>query len=160
MLVGARRGILSSKWRNPNRYLTQNQATGTDASSNTTGFTGLKGDETLSSSTDYAHNGYRSLKCVTTGLHTTEGVYNNLTVSALTNYTFGTWIIAPPNQTMRLTIGDWDNNNINYDFIGSGVWQQIETSLTTDATTTLYWDIVTRGTAAAITMYLDDLYLV
>jgi hypothetical protein len=140
--------------------LTLNQRTGTDTLGDTTGFTAILGDETLSSSTTQAHSGTKSLKCVTDGSHNNEGVYtSNTTVTASTIYVAGVWVYAPAGATMIMQISDLIDNTVTNNFTATGSWQYIEGTITTDAHTTLNIIIKTRTTAQAITFYVDDLRL-
>ena len=83
--------------------LTPNQADGTDTLGNTTGFTVVKGGETITSTADEAHQGTKSLKVVTPNLAVGEGIYTNSnTVAANITYTAGIWLKGTGTIMIRL----------------------------------------------------------
>jgi hypothetical protein len=138
--------------------LTLNQRTGTDTLGDTTGFTAILGDETISSSTTQAHSGTKSCKVVTDGSHAGEGVYTaNTTVANATAYLGGAWVFAPLDQTMSISLYT-NEEHTTTDFTGTGAWQWVESSATS-GTTTCQIRVKTRGDAAAVTFYVDDLRL-
>lgn len=139
--------------------LTLNQRTGTDTLGNTTGFTGIGTTPgTISSSTEQAHTGTKSLKCVTSGGDVGEGVkVNATTVSNTTVYIAGAWIYAPNGATLE--ISQYSNDESTPVAVtGTGAWQWVECSDTTGTTTNEIW-VKTKTSAQAITFFVDDLRL-
>lgn len=140
--------------------LTLNQRTGTDALGDTTGFTGVRTSETLTSSTEQYHSGTRSIKCVTPNVQTQEGIVSTA-ISGLVNgtvYIFGAWVYAPAGASMYWFMGDGGDNNVTQEFTGTGAWQWVEYPFTPDGSPNHYISIRTK-TQQGITFYVDDLRL-
>jgi hypothetical protein len=139
--------------------LTLNQQTGTDALGTTVGFSTYGTGVTISSSTDQAHSGTNSLKCITPGTVVNESaVINATTVSSATNYVAGIWVYAPVGAVMYYQIyGNISSYITATSFTGNGAWQYIEVPVTSGASdTTLIGYVRTKLTAQAITFYVDD----
>lgn len=134
--------------------LTLNQRTGTDALGDTTGFTGVgTTPATISSSTEQAHSGTRSLKVVTSGGTTLEGVSVASTIiKSSTAYVAGVWVYAPLGAT--LSFKDYTNGQFEVFFTGTGAWQWVEAPFTSNTTAT-EMRVKTNG-SQAITFYVDD----
>jgi hypothetical protein len=135
--------------------LTANISTGTDTSGNTTGFSGVTGAETLSSSTDYAQQGSKSLKCITDGAYNSEGIY--VSVSGLTSsvsYTWSGWVIFPVGIPFYLGSSA---TGTSYYYTGTGNWQYVSATFTSTSTSHTF----TFATVyeSAITFYVDMLQL-
>lgn len=144
-----------------NNILAPNQAFGTETFGDTTGFTGNKGDEILTSSTEQFHTGSRSLKVVTDGSHTYEGATTTGTsVLPYTKYIVGLWVLAPLGANLRSSLSDNIDLINHVYFTGTGEWQFIVNSITTDAHTSLYVNVRTTTPATAVTFYIDDMMLV
>ena len=134
--------------------LTLNQQTGTSTLGDTTGFTSLK-SATLTSSTEQAHTGTRSLKVETPNAATAEGVtIDAATVSASTAYIGGCWVYVPNGATMYFAVTDDTDNVTIVPFTGTGAWQWVEGAITTDAHTSLKLKVYTNA-QAGITFYVD-----
>jgi len=136
-----------------NNLLTPNQQTGTDTLANTTGFNPYKGT-TITSSTEQAHTGTRSLKCTTPGTTGNEGLYiPGKTVTPSTKYIISAWVYAPIGATMTMLDGYGGGNII---FTGTGTWQYIEKIINTKGTTAsiMFW----TNSPQSITFYVDDLH--
>jgi hypothetical protein len=152
--------ILEPNYKRKRNLLTPNQQTGTDTLGTTTGF--LTSTTTISSSTEQAHTGTRSLKIVTPGKTNYENAYTTpSTTTPGTIYTGGAWVYAPLGSTLYLELLN-QAATISYGyttFTGTGTWQYIEINKTT--TTGSTGTILRVGTFGkqAITFYLDDLSL-
>jgi hypothetical protein len=146
----------------PNGYsnlLTANQSTGTDTLGNTTGFNSTAG-ATLSSSTEQASEGSRSLKVVTPGVALYEGTrWTSITGVASTPYTLTCKVLAPLGAKYRVNLTDMVDNNNQTSYTGTGEWQDCSVSFTTDAHTTVAGYIVTDTSIQAITFYVDKMQL-
>jgi hypothetical protein len=141
--------------------LTANQSTGTDTLGDTTSFTSYNG-ATLSSSTDQAKEGSKSLKIITPGITYPEGCANTSTIAVTggNNYTLSGWVYAPVGATLRAFLMTGDGVHYSYtEITGTGAWQYFTTtfSVPTDHTTVSF-HIRTQGTQA-ITFYVDQLQL-
>ena len=134
----------------PNLAL-DNVANGTDLNRNLTGFNSYNG-AIISSSTDWAKNGNRSLKCICPGNVAEEGVYvvfSNLIVGE--TYTYQFTINAPLNAQITSSMGPGYVN-----FKGNGNSQTYTTTFT--ATGTTHWlNTRTYNSAQSITFYLDEI---
>jgi hypothetical protein len=137
--------------------LTPNQQTGTDTLGTTTGF--LTITTTITSSTEQAHTGTRSLKIVTPGNTNYENAYTTpITTTPGTIYTGGTWVYAPLGSTLYLQLLK-QATTISYGlttFTGTGTWQYIEINKNITESTGTLLRVGTWG-KQAITFYLDDL---
>ncbi|MFZ3130709.1 MAG: hypothetical protein WA125_06295 [Desulfosporosinus sp.] len=123
----------------------------------THGFTIIAGkDNTIESSTEQAHTGTRSLKCVTLGNSTGEGcTVSGGTITTGLTYIGGTWVKAPLNALMELRIYSTDGSTY-VSFTGTGDWQWVEGSLALTAATGIGIWVRTKTNAQAITFYMDD----
>ena len=140
--------------------LTANQSTGTDTLGDTTGFEGVRKSETITSSTEQSHTGTKSLKCVTPGLLTQEGIITS-PISGLSKgvvYIFSAWVYAPNGADMYWFMGDGGDNNVIQPFTGTGAWQRVEYPFTPDGSPNHYVSIRTNA-KQAITFYVDTLQL-
>ena len=139
--------------------LTPNQKTGTDTLGDTTGFDKAGANTIISSSTEQAHTGTKSLKATTNGDGPNEGIWTTTTtVTPHTTYIAGAWVYAPTGTKMRIALYDGNNNLAYTDFTATGTWQWIEQNITTDTDTTLKIGIRTNG-IYKINFYTDDLSL-
>lgn len=139
--------------------LTPNQRTGTETLGNTTGFTNIGGSN-ITSSNEQAHTNTKSLKCTTPGTKTVEGVKTtNTTAEKSTTYIGSAWVYTPLGTTMLIAITDDIDTTEIKTFTGTGEWQYITVTMTTDTHTSINLVIRNTGTPQAITFYLDDLSL-
>jgi hypothetical protein len=141
--------------------LTANQSTGTDSGGNTTGFTGVQtangytGAETLSSSTDYAQQGSKSLKCITDGAYNHEGIYVNISgLTSSVSYTWSGWVIFPVGIPFYLGSSA---TGTSYYYTGTGNWQYVSATFT--STSTSHTFSCATVYKSAITFYVDMLQL-
>lgn len=134
--------------------LTANVRTGTETSSDTTGWTKLVGTETITSDTTEYHTGTRSIKCVTPGGAATEGHYVTSTALATYYYWAHVWVLAPYGATMQFQKYDAVNGTVTTDFTGTGDWQRVTVQFLAGNTTPTL-GVYTDG-AQAITYYCDD----
>jgi hypothetical protein len=134
--------------------LTANQADGTDTLGNTTGFVGVKTTETLSSSTDQAHQGTKSLKVITPGSEDGEGALMSggiTTVSGVTYMASG-WLYVPTGTNIIV----WFGGN-SQTVVGNDGWQFFNVSKTATGTNHS-WSMITN-TTKNITFYVDELQI-
>lgn len=144
--------------------LTANQSTGTDTYGDTTGFGGKRGTETLSSTTEQAYQGNRSLKCVNPGSQLGEGWYDSgyQTIGGSQPFTFGGKVYGAVGLPITVIINQYtsayayirgDTNSIT----GANSWQSLFISITTDSTCAkVKCGIYIQGTQIA-TFYSDML---
>lgn len=133
--------------------LTANQSTCTDTTGDTTGFNVYLTTSTISSSTEQALQGTKSLKIITKGETTPEGIKNEQTVTNGVTYTFSAWVYAPLGAILRI-----QSESTYTVFTGTGAWQNVSVTHTqSDTLASLY--ITTHGNTQAITFYVDMLQL-
>lgn len=141
---------------NPEMF-TLNQQTGTDTLGDTTGFETKKGTETITSSIEEAYSGSRSLKVVTPGSVTLEGVGTpSQTALNATIYIFGLMIKASAGATLTASLYNGGGGTMlgQTSIVGTGSWEYIEVFGTT-VDTTIKTMVRTSG-AQAITFYVDQ----
>lgn len=133
--------------------LSQNVVTGTDYLGTTTGFNSNRGG-VLSSSTDEAHSGERSLKVVTPGTQTLEGiVISTIPVLTATPYKMGLWVLAPADSIISLRV--CYPNCQEHLFTGTGDWEPVSFVSTSQEQSNCAIYVRTKN-MEAITFYLDD----
>lgn len=121
---------------------------------------------TQSRSTAQSHSGSASLQVVTAGSTSGEGVYSSTyTVPGVvtgTPYAAGIWVLAPVGAAMEAlanTVGTGGSVPV-VQFTGTGAWQYVSMpNNTANSGAAPYILVRTRGTAQAITFYLDDAML-
>jgi hypothetical protein len=141
--------------------LTANQSTGTDSGGDTTGFTGAGTvAATISSSTTQALQGTKSLKVITSGTETGEGVStSSVNIANTTAHTQTMWVHAPLGSQLKLTATNQGATATAGTLVtGNGAWQKVTLTGTSSSTSTVI-TIATVGSAQAITFYLDMLSL-
>ncbi len=141
--------------------LTANQSTGTDTSGNTTGFGAYGTGTVISSSTDYAIQGTKSLKVVTDGSVQYGGVFNSpmYNSAASTTYTASMWVLAPKGVAMDLYLAQTGVNSARTYFTGTGEWQFVSATLTTSGATGTVQILPRTIDQTATTFYVDMLQL-
>ena len=140
---------------------TANVSTGTDSGGDTTGFAGAGTvAATISSSTTQALQGTKSLKVITSGTGTGEGVStSSVNIANTTAHTQTLWVYAPLGSQLKLTATNQGATATAGTLItGNGAWQLVTLSGTSSSTSTVI-TIATVGSAQAITFYLDMLQL-
>jgi len=140
---------------------TANQSTGTDTLGDITGFTGVGTvAATISSSTTQALQGTKSLKVVTTGTNTGEGVStSSVNIANTTAHTQSLWVYAPTGSQLKLTATNQGATATAGTLVtGNGAWQQVTLTGTSSSTNTVI-TIATVGSAQAITFYVDMLQI-
>lgn len=146
--------------------LTSNQATGTDTSGNTTGFTALNG-ATLSSDSAYAWQGSKALKVVTTNA-ANDGVKATFTGAATTTYWGSLYVrSSTTGDTLRVYLKDTTNSITGavvtvtpYNDVGNTNpqgWERVEVTLTCGAGTPTIALCVDTGASTIKTFWLDGL---
>lgn len=134
--------------------LTANQAS---VETDTAGFTAV--GATISRDTTEHWHGASALKVVTANAAANEGVFTNqTTVSASTVYTASAWVKAPLGVTLEFNLSDFIDSGTLVTFTGTGAWQRVNTTLTTDAHTSVYI-LIRTVSRQAVTFYLDGLQL-
>lgn len=133
--------------------LTRNQATGTDFYGTTDGFT-AGSNSSVSSSTDYAYQGTRSVKVVTNGVGLGEGVFYYQQGITGQLYTMSIRIKGTNGTTLKLRLGNDQQHDTSITL--DGTWQSYSVS---GASNVDYWYITTTGTIQATTFYVDQLQL-
>jgi hypothetical protein len=133
--------------------LTANVSTGTDTLGDTTGFTAYN-SAALSSSTEQAYQGSRSLKVVTPGAVTTEGANCTYTLANGNPVSGSVMVKAPLGAAMSLQITGSDYTL----FTGTGEWQKVSMGVAnkTSSANVYIW---TTTTPQAITFYVDMLQI-
>jgi hypothetical protein len=130
--------------------LTLNQQTGTDTTGDTTGFTAVA-SATISSSTEQAYSGSKSLKVVTPNGADNEGMLiNATTVVNATAYKGAVWVYAPNGATLILIE---TASGTHTHFTGTGAWQYVGVDFTSSGTSATL-DVYTDG-QQGVTFYVD-----
>ena len=152
--IAGKSGILIEE--GTTNLLTANQSTGTDTLGDTTGFAIVHGSETISSTTEQYFQGTKSLKCVCPGTYSTEGwKTTNITVSASTSYTASAWVRVNAGVSFMFGVTDVNDKATQNTYTGTGTWQYVSVSQTTDSDTVLVVRSYTVTSPQACTMYAD-----
>lgn len=140
--------------------LTANQSDGTDSLGNITGFSVYKSGTTLTSSTEQAYAGTKSLKVVVDGTQSGQGVTETSAIVSIVGITYAlsTRVYAPNGLSMTLRLQDGSSNIISTTpFTGTGAWQYV--TVTGVATTTGILMTICPTGSTAQTFYVDQLQL-
>lgn len=136
--------------------LTLNQQTGTDTLGNTTGFNSTGAGSSISSSTEQAYTGTRSLKCAVNGDN--KGTYLELvTASASTAYIMGIWLYAPQNAVIDLEMQNNDTTVIattTHTQAATG-WEYVEVSGSTKVGASGIYPFIQTNGSQNISFYVD-----
>jgi hypothetical protein len=137
-----------------------NVITGTDTYGTIEGFGANAGGQ-LSSSTDQAHSGSRSLKTIVHSGNQNDGWYTDLwTVSPSTEYIFDLWFNGPVNEVIGLVIqessGSQPSENVT---LTDAEWDHFQFTFTTDSNTNAVRLATTNPNWDNFTYYSDDISL-
>jgi type IV pilus assembly protein PilA len=101
--------------------------------------------------------GNSSLKVITPGVQSGEGAYSaNAAVVNNQTYTASVWVLAPASQAMQILLEF--NNGVTSstgNFTGSGVWQRVQLSGSSNATAGIADIQVRTGSTSSITFWID-----
>ncbi|MDP3013344.1 MAG: hypothetical protein Q8M92_03820 [Candidatus Subteraquimicrobiales bacterium] len=136
----------------PRNFFTPNIATGTDTGGNTTGFTAAA--STITSSTEQAWEGTKSLKVVTNNAGNNEGVSAAITPVASQQYTASVYVHAPSESTLEIAAVGGGADSVTESFIGDGSFQRVSVTVTAATTASLAIHIRTNG-QQSVTYYCD-----
>jgi len=152
-------GAVARRNRVSHNLLTANQASGTDTGGNTTGFAVyLSGESAISSSTDEAYNGTKSLKGVFGNDKGNHGFRTNTgTVVQGYDYNFSSYFKGTNGIAYMLRWFDGTNLTSLQSFTATGGWQFIGGNFRATTSTALFYVLV-NGTNAH-TCYWDALAL-
>ncbi len=126
---------------------------------NTTGWAGNIGGETLARSGTRATHGFYSLK-VTPTPNTSSGVKAAVTLLTDTIYTFSVDVWATPHVQMRLQLTDGVTGVLGEaTFVGSGAWQRVILTTRTATATACNVKVMKNNALTTLDFYVDSAVL-